>query len=221
MAAQDCSKVITVTPRQAVRAVLLDYATFTGRSRRSEFWWFTLVSLLTGSVLAVPGYVWGGPGFLLADALSAATTLPWFAVLVRRLHDAGMSGRWLWVAVTGVGLILLLLFAALSSVPHADRYGPAPDSPSEVLQSPAAYPASKAVVSASRAALLRGLVWGALVGNYLSAYLLPLPLARVGEGLAHLLFFGSGALVVVGLVMLRGTPLTPRLTRRPRCAPAR
>jgi len=204
-----------VTPRQAVRAVLLDYATFTGRSRRSEFWWFTLVSFGTSFLLAVPGYIWGGAGFLLSEAFGAAATLPWFAVLVRRLHDGGFSGKWLWVALTGIGVLVLLVFAALSPAPQADRFGPAPDSPPAVVLSPASYPPLGVPVSASRAALLRGLVWTALGVNFLSACLSPEVLGAVSEGWADLLFFGSAAVVVVGLVLLRGVPLTPRLSRRP------
>jgi len=181
-----CSKVITVTPRQAVRAALLDYATFTGRSRRSEFWWFTLVILVAGLLLSVPGYLWGGAGFLLADLFSVATTLPWLAVLVRRLHDAGRSGRWLWIALTGVGVIVLLVFAALSPVPRAARHGPAPDSPAEVLCSPAAYPVSGVAVSAWRAGLLRVVVWTGLGLSFVSSSLATQGLSLISEGWADL-----------------------------------
>lgn len=204
-----------VTPPQAVRAALLDYSTFTGRSGRSEFWWFTLASVLVGQLLASPGYLWGGAGFLLADAFGAATTLPSLAVLVRRLHDAGLSGKWLLVALTGIGVLLLPIFAALSTAPQADRYGPPPNSPPTVLQSPTAYPPLRVIISTSRAARLRALVWTALGCNYLSAYLSPQNLGLLSTRWVDLSFFGSAALVVIGLVLLRGTPMTPRLTRRP------
>jgi len=153
---------------------------------------------------------------LLADLFGVATTLPWLAVLVRRLHDAGLSGRWLWIALTGVGVIVLLVFAALSPAPRAARYGPSPDSPAEVLRSPAAYPALGVVDSGWRAGLLRVLVWTGLGLSFVSSYLATQGLSLISDGWADLVFVGSAVLVVVALVLHRGVPLTPRLTRRPR-----
>lgn len=42
-----------MTFADAVRAAYRNYATFSGRSRRSEFWWFLAFLLLTYFVLAV------------------------------------------------------------------------------------------------------------------------------------------------------------------------
>ncbi len=35
-----------MTYNSAVKSVLSQYATFSGRSRRSEYWWFALFSLI-------------------------------------------------------------------------------------------------------------------------------------------------------------------------------
>lgn len=89
----------------AVRSVLRQYAGFSGRAPRSEFWWWFLVTLVLGLVagtvdLAVAAVVGVSPFNLL---LALALFLPTLAVTVRRLHDSGLSGWWV-LLVYGLGL---------------------------------------------------------------------------------------------------------------------
>ena len=81
----------------AVRRVLTNYATFAGRARRSEFWFFYLFLLLAqigASILdgAIFGWAASGPIGLL---VSLGLLLPMIAVAARRLHDGGRSGWWM------------------------------------------------------------------------------------------------------------------------------
>ena len=69
------------------RAVLENYANFSGRATRPEYWWFFLANLILSVVL----------GFLpfIGNVYGLATLLPGIAVAMRRLHDTGRSGWWL------------------------------------------------------------------------------------------------------------------------------
>ncbi|MCZ7417958.1 MULTISPECIES: DUF805 domain-containing protein [unclassified Micromonospora] len=117
----------------AVRSVLSQYATFQGRARRSEYWWFSLFLLLVGiaarvvdSALGVDFEASGGPVSLVVNL---ALLLPSLAVSVRRLHDLDRSGWWLLLALIPiVGWIVLLVFAVQNGTPGPNRFGPSPKS---------------------------------------------------------------------------------------------
>lgn len=114
-----------MSPTEAVRSVLTHYATFSGRSRRAEFWWFTLFTLVLSVVLGVLDRAIGSnvPGSL----VSLALLLPSIAVTVRRLHDTGRSGLWyLIVLIPLVGGIILIVWCAKDSEPEPNRFGPSP-----------------------------------------------------------------------------------------------
>ncbi len=48
------------------------------------------------------------------------------ALQVRRLHDIDRSGWWLLLALTGIGIVLLLCWAGQEGVPYDNRFGPNP-----------------------------------------------------------------------------------------------
>jgi hypothetical protein len=52
--------------------------------------------------------------------------LPQVAVSVRRLHDIDTSGWWLLIALTGVGLLVLLIFDCIRGTEGPNRFGPDP-----------------------------------------------------------------------------------------------
>ena len=116
----------------AVKNVIMNnYANFSGRASRSEFWWWTLfyflaaisvsfIDLIIGIEL-IPGY---GPfGIILIIGLF----LPNFGIIFRRLHDTGRSGWWYWILlVPCVGFIVLIVFLAQDGEPHPNAYGEVP-----------------------------------------------------------------------------------------------
>lgn len=116
--------------KDAVTTVLGKYATFTGRARRSEFWWFvlfhSLVSLAASAVDAVAFHVRDDVTGPAGWAVALALFLPSLAVTVRRLHDSGRSGWWILIAfIPIVGLITLVVFLVLDSEP-GNAYGRSP-----------------------------------------------------------------------------------------------
>lgn len=82
---------------EAVKRCLTQYATFSGRAGRAEYWWF--FAFLLG-VHIIAGLV-SGALFPLDEALAVSGLLtlallcPSLAVGARRLHDTDRSGWWL------------------------------------------------------------------------------------------------------------------------------
>jgi uncharacterized membrane protein YhaH (DUF805 family) len=108
------------------------YATFEGRARRSEYWYFVLVYIL---ILVALAFVDGLVGTLNEEAgiglfsglFALGTLVPGLAVAVRRLHDTNRSGWWVLIGIIPiVGDIVLIVFAAQDSQPGGNRFGPNP-----------------------------------------------------------------------------------------------
>ena len=111
---------------EAVSDAFSKYATFSGRSSRSAYWWFylfgvlvTIAALLIDLALGTNGIIYGVSGL--------ALLLPSLAVFFRRLHDAGHSGWWLLIALLPIiGAIVLLVFTLQGSEPP-NQWGNGPD----------------------------------------------------------------------------------------------
>ena len=125
-----------------------EYATFSGRARRTEYWSFVLFNfLITLSIEILVGLI----GFLLVFLFSdnpigllavlpaiwiftgiyaLAAFIPGLAVTSRRLHDTGRSFWWFLIAIIPIvniiGAIVLLVFTLLDSEPITNQYGPNP-----------------------------------------------------------------------------------------------
>jgi uncharacterized membrane protein YhaH (DUF805 family) len=109
----------------AVSTCLRKYATFSGRARRSEYWWFALANVLVAVVAALVDQILGTS--VVSLLVTLALLLPSLAVAVRRLHDTGRTGWWCFIAlVPFVGAVVLLVFECLDSTPGDNQYGPSP-----------------------------------------------------------------------------------------------
>lgn len=109
-------------------AVLKNYVGFSGRARRTEYWMFTLFNAIIVLVLFVLD-VAAKSGFVLALMFLyyLAILLPSLAVLVRRLHDIGMSGWWILIGlVPFVGGLVLFVFTVLPGNQGPNKYGDDP-----------------------------------------------------------------------------------------------
>lgn len=96
----------------AVKSSFRNYANFKGRATRSEFWWWTLFTVIVSA--AVSGY--SG-----VDSIaSAALFLPSIAVGCRRMHDTGRSGWWQLLPIVSI------VFACQKSSPDMNKFGPPP-----------------------------------------------------------------------------------------------
>ncbi len=119
-------------------AVLKNYAGFSGRARRTEYWMFALVNLVITLIFYVLALVTRSSFFIaLVFLYGLAVLLPGLAVAVRRLHDVGMSGWWILIGlVPFVGGIVLLVFTLLPGNQGPNQYGDDPKGPSMAVPYP-------------------------------------------------------------------------------------
>jgi len=76
-------------------AVLMKYAVFSGRARRSEYWVWILINVIIGFVLSIIDvFIWRGGNAPLSFSYRLVVLLPTICVTCRRLHDTGRSGWW-------------------------------------------------------------------------------------------------------------------------------
>jgi uncharacterized membrane protein YhaH (DUF805 family) len=114
------------------------YAEFEGRSRRMEYWSYSLFVVVVASILLLPMLIMGdGASGLLAIPVGLwfiANIIPGIAVAIRRWHDLDQSG-WFYLlfAVLGAipfigviaGLVNLVWFFMQGTVGE-NQYGPDP-----------------------------------------------------------------------------------------------
>ncbi|TCK27689.1 uncharacterized membrane protein YhaH (DUF805 family) [Pseudonocardia endophytica] len=116
--------------------VLRQYADFTGRARRTEFWMFVLFNAIAIIILTILDNLLGlssssmGGGSIvvtsgvLTGIYQLAVLVPSLAVGARRLHDTGKSGWWQLLALIPiVGAIILIVFWATDGHPAPNQYG--------------------------------------------------------------------------------------------------
>jgi uncharacterized membrane protein YhaH (DUF805 family) len=108
----------------AIKFGFNNYATFSGRAARSEYWYWTLFTIIASVVAEIIDSVLGLG--LVGFIVSLALLLPSIAVAVRRLHDIDRTGWWLLIAFTGVGIILLIVWDCIQGTTGPNRFGPDP-----------------------------------------------------------------------------------------------
>ena len=94
---------------------------FYGRASRSEFWYFWLLCVLLNIASAI---VLGGILHLgLADLVfRSIVSMLQTVVFVRRLHDVGRSGWWVFLSLTIVGIVPLLVWSLRRGEPRRNRF---------------------------------------------------------------------------------------------------
>jgi uncharacterized membrane protein YhaH (DUF805 family) len=113
--------------------VLRRYADFSGRSRRKEYWMYTLFNLIFMIIAAVLDNVLGLtfhellPYGYIYLAYALIVLIPGLAVAVRRMHDIGKSGWMLLVAIIPlVGAIWLLVLLVTEGENRDNKWGANP-----------------------------------------------------------------------------------------------
>lgn len=110
-------------------AAIGNYAVFSGRAGRSEYWYFYIlcfiVSALSSFITVMTNY---------EDKVSAVLLLvnviffiPHIAVSVRRLHDLNQDGGWALLSVIPVVSLLFMIIGFFDGTPGVNRYGPDPN----------------------------------------------------------------------------------------------
>jgi len=135
---------------EAFGTCMRKYADFSGRARRSEFWWFYLALqlimlpfigafMVAYVLLFVRADIQPDGSFSLSGAdfapmivtlalmviVSLAFTLPSYAATVRRLHDMGQSGLWVLLNFAGLGIVATVM-CIMDTQPGTNQWGPDP-----------------------------------------------------------------------------------------------
>ena len=109
---------------EAIKTCFKKYADFSGRARRSEYWFW---ALFTGIVGAAAVVIEGSDSTVLSAIVSLAFFIPNLAVAVRRMHDVGKSGWYLLMSLSPlIGWIFVLVQLCTDSVPGPNQYGEDP-----------------------------------------------------------------------------------------------
>ena len=123
--------------------MIQQFAVFTGRADRTEYWWavgmhclVTVVLRYIISLLSVFQTLLDGSGIgirlfsmLLSTLLtlySLAVIIPFSALTARRLHDTNRSGWWSLISGTGVGTIVLLIWLCQKGTDDTNLFGSDP-----------------------------------------------------------------------------------------------
>ena len=119
-----------------------NYANFSGRARRKEYWMFYLIYLLIMILLMVIDNILGltfevsgqnlGYGWLYLIG-GFAHFIPLFSVNIRRLHDVGKSGWFFLIGLIPIlGAIWLLVLACTEGNKFENKWGP--DSKPQIIK---------------------------------------------------------------------------------------
>ena len=108
---------------------LKQYADFSGRARRKEYWMYVLFYMIIAIVLHVIDSMlgWVTPEFdmgVLGGLYSLCMFIPGLAVSVRRLHDIGKSGwNFLFILIPLVGAVVLLIWFCKEGERRGNAWG--------------------------------------------------------------------------------------------------
>lgn len=126
-----------MTFSQSIKSVFSKYADFSGRATRSEYWYFYLFNFLVTMVFYIAFFAMlafgsrdsSAVGYLSVMIIIYALvmTIPSLAVTVRRLHDTGHSGWWIFLnLIPVIGIIVLFIWFITDSDPDTNEYGDNP-----------------------------------------------------------------------------------------------
>ncbi len=125
---------------QSISRFFKNYATFSGRASRSEYWMLTLFmailsvvfGVLIGIVTATAGVTEDGTAELPGSAIALivvlslfglATLVPSIALQWRRLHDVNLAGPFFFLSfIPSVGSLIVLILSLLPPKPEGRRF---------------------------------------------------------------------------------------------------
>ena len=114
---------------EAISSCFRNYASFSGRAVRSEYWYWCLFAAIVLFVFGAidrslyPGPLAMGPFSYVNMAVGLALFLPSLAVSVRRLHDIDRTGWWILIGPTVIGTLVLIYWACLPGTSGSNRFG--------------------------------------------------------------------------------------------------
>jgi uncharacterized membrane protein YhaH (DUF805 family) len=121
---------------EAVKRGFQQALNFSGRARRSEFWYWSLFGALVQFGASVLGGILGGltgdienaavAGMLLQWLAIFALFIPYLSVAIRRLHDVNKSGWWYLLIFTVIGAFVVFYWFCKKGTRGDNQFGPSP-----------------------------------------------------------------------------------------------
>lgn len=125
---------------EAYKKMFANYAKFSGRACRAEYWWVVLCQVIIYVILYVMVFAGViidsnvlatlGSGIMILYSLG--TFIPLLALTMRRLHDSNKSGWFIIMQFLPCLNFVLLVFMFLDGTPGVNQYG----EPSSIYSSP-------------------------------------------------------------------------------------
>jgi uncharacterized membrane protein YhaH (DUF805 family) len=121
------------------KVYLKNYATFRGRARRAEYWYYLLTNFLIYFLCIFAFIGFEDLGFedvtfgffgIVVGLFWVSTIIPTLAAISRRLHDTNKSGTYIFmyfIPIAGPIILLVALFTDGDRFPN--NYGPDPKNP--------------------------------------------------------------------------------------------
>lgn len=110
---------------EAVKICFNKYFDFTGRARRSEYWWFVLFQILVSIPCAIlDGFLEAAASISFVNAIASLVFFfPALTVSFRRLHDIGRSGWWIGTSyiLVAIGIIAMIATVGTSGLSLSDN----------------------------------------------------------------------------------------------------
>ncbi len=127
---------------EAIKQAFGNAFVYRSRASLSAYWWFVLFEGLVSIALQLPRFFAPQSGAGLAIGLIILISgwiclaVVGLALTVRRLHDTGRSGWWLFIGlVPFVGPIVVLIFTLHGGTPGPNQYQPQADRSSKTPRS--------------------------------------------------------------------------------------
>ena len=118
---------------EGFKKAFCNYINFSGRARRSEYWWFSFTRIIIISIGMIPYYCINNEStaklvsLIINIIISLIFFLPNLSVTVRRLHDTGRSGCYFFLLLIPIiGTIIIFYFTICDSQESTNEYGPSP-----------------------------------------------------------------------------------------------
>ena len=114
--------------KESFISVFVNWKNFSGRSCRSEYWYFILSSSLIALLLSIIEAFFGifseeigyGP---LSFLFQIIIIIPSISVVSRRLQDRGISGWWQLSYFTIIGIFVILILLMLPAKEDENKWG--------------------------------------------------------------------------------------------------
>ena len=108
---------------KSIEVCFKKFATFDGRAKKSEFWWFQLFCLIVEFTGIIFDWLMGYESGFFELVAYVIVLLPSLAVGARRLHDTGRSGWWQLLYLTIIGIIVLIVWWVADGDKKKNKFG--------------------------------------------------------------------------------------------------